>query len=101
MKDRVALAGRVEAYDWAGIRHLEGDTLAPGPASGDADAAGGRPAVPVVYEGQTVGELAVASREPDALGPEDEELLERVAALLSLHCLAAWDTGGVPWDELG
>lgn len=96
-----ALAERVERYDWAGISFVEDDGLAPGPASGDAGAAGSRLAVPVVHEAQAVGELAVASREPDALGPEDEELLERVAVLLSLHCLVGWDTGGVPWDELG
>ena len=96
-----ALAERVERYDWAGISLVEGDGLAAGPAGGDAGAAGSRLAVPVVHEGQAVGELAVASREPDALGQEDKTLLERVAVLLSLHCLVGWDTGGVPWDELG
>ncbi len=96
-----ALAERVERYDWAGISLVEGDGLVAGPAGGDAGAAGSRLAVPVVHEGQAVGELAVASREPDALGQEDKTLLERVAVLLSLHCLVGWDTGGVPWDELG
>lgn len=96
-----ALAERVERYDWAGISLVEGEGLVPGPASGDAGAAGSRLTVPVVHEGHAVGELAVASREPQALGQEDETLLERVAVLLSLHCLVGWDTGGVPWDELG
>lgn len=95
-----ALTERIGAYDWAGISLVEGNALATGPASGDTGAAASRLHVPVIYEGQAVGELAVASRESDVLGPEDEAFLGRIAELLSLHCLVAWDTGGVPWDEL-
>ena len=29
----------------------------------------------------------------------DLELLEGIAALIPEHCLVAWDTGGVPWEE--
>ena len=36
--------------------------------------------------------------EPDR---EERAFLERVAVLISAHCLVGWDTGGVPWPELG
>lgn len=51
-----------------------------------------RTAVPVVYEGARVAELV-------ADGCDDVPLLERVALLISAHCLVGWDTGGAPWGE--
>jgi putative methionine-R-sulfoxide reductase with GAF domain len=54
--------------------------------------------VPIVYEGQVVGEIDIDSDTPAAFGDEDRTFLERVAALISPHSLVGWDTGGVPWQ---
>jgi putative methionine-R-sulfoxide reductase with GAF domain len=56
--------------------------------------------VPIVYEGRVVGEIDIDSDTPAAFGEADREYLERVAVLISPHCLVAWDTGGVPWPEV-
>ena len=56
--------------------------------------------VPIAYEGRVVGEIDIDSDVPSAFGGEDKTFLERVAVLISPHCLVAWDTGGVPWPEL-
>jgi GAF domain-containing protein len=53
--------------------------------------------VPIAYEGRVVGEIDIDSDAPAAFGPEDRRLLERVATLISPHCLVGWDTGGAPW----
>jgi hypothetical protein len=76
-------------YAWAGISFVEGDALVPGPSAGEPDP-GRRTALPVVYRGRRVGELA-------ADGPADTDLLERVAVLVSAHVLLGWDTGGEAW----
>jgi L-methionine (R)-S-oxide reductase len=57
--------------------------------------------VPIAYEGRVVGEIDIDSDRPAAFGPEDRAFLERIALLISPHCLVGWDTGGVPWSELG
>jgi L-methionine (R)-S-oxide reductase len=54
--------------------------------------------VPIAYEGQVVGEIDIDSDHPSAFGDDDRALLERVAQLISPHCLVGWDTGGVPWE---
>jgi L-methionine (R)-S-oxide reductase len=54
--------------------------------------------VPVAYEGNVVAEIDVDSDTPAAFGQADRDFLERVAALISLHCLVGWDTGGEDWD---
>ena len=56
--------------------------------------------VPIAYEGRVVGEIDIDSDEPAAFTEADRVFLERVAALISPHCLVGWDTGGVPWREL-
>lgn len=56
--------------------------------------------VPISFEGRVVGEIDVDSDEAGAFGPEDRSFLERVALLISPHCLVGWDTGGVPWPEV-
>jgi GAF domain-containing protein len=56
--------------------------------------------VPIVYEGRVVGEIDIDSDEPAAFGDADRVYLERVAVLISPHCLVGWDTGGVPWPEV-
>jgi len=55
--------------------------------------------VPIAYEGRVVGEIDIDSDEPAAFGAQDRAFLERVALLISPHCLVAWDTGGEPWPE--
>jgi L-methionine (R)-S-oxide reductase len=55
--------------------------------------------VPIAYEGRVVGEIDIDSDEPAAFGEADRAFLERVALLISPHCLVGWDTGGVPWTE--
>ncbi len=47
--------------------------------------------VPISYEGRVVGEIDIDSDVPSAFGQEDRALLERVALLISPHCLVAWD----------
>jgi L-methionine (R)-S-oxide reductase len=56
--------------------------------------------VPIAYEGRVVGEIDIDSDEPAAFGEADRDFLERVAHLISPHCLVGWDTGGVPWPEV-
>jgi L-methionine (R)-S-oxide reductase len=56
--------------------------------------------VPIVYEGRVVGEIDIDSDEPAVFGEADRAYLERVAVLISPHCLVGWDTGGVPWPEV-
>lgn len=53
--------------------------------------------VPIVYEGMVVGEIDIDSDEPAAFDDEDRSFLERVATLISPHCLVGWDTGGTRW----
>lgn len=54
--------------------------------------------VPVRYDDRVVAEIDIDSDTPAAFGAADRELLERVAELISPHCLVGWDTGGVDWD---
>ncbi len=54
--------------------------------------------VPVIYEGTVVAEIDVDSDVPAAFGEADRAFLERVAAVISEHCLVGWDTGGMDWD---
>jgi L-methionine (R)-S-oxide reductase len=54
--------------------------------------------VPIVYEGRVVGEIDIDSVVPTAFGAEDKAFLERVALLISPHCLVGWDTGGQEWS---
>jgi GAF domain-containing protein len=56
--------------------------------------------VPISYEGRVVGEIDINSDRPAAFGEEDRAFLERVALLISPHCLVGWATGGVPWQDV-
>jgi L-methionine (R)-S-oxide reductase len=56
--------------------------------------------VPIAYEGRVVGEIDIDSDTEGSFGAEDRAFLERVALLVSPHCLVAWDTGGVAWHDL-
>jgi len=80
-------------YPWAGILFVEGGGLVLGPEAGEPGAAP-RTTVPVSWQGERVAELAVEDA-TDA----DEPFLERVAELVSGHCLVGWDTGGEPWES--
>jgi L-methionine (R)-S-oxide reductase len=55
--------------------------------------------VPIAYEGRVVGEIDIDSDQPAAFTAPDRVFLERVSTLISPHCLVAWDTRGVPWNE--
>ncbi len=54
--------------------------------------------VPIAYEGRVVGEIDVDSDVPAAFGDADRAFLERVALLISPHCLVAWDVPPA-WGE--
>jgi L-methionine (R)-S-oxide reductase len=56
--------------------------------------------VPIAYEGRVVGEIDIDSDRPAAFGEADRTFLERVAVLISAHCLVGWDTGGVAWADV-
>jgi hypothetical protein len=77
---------------WAGILFAEPGELLLGPQAGTP-----RPdirvQIPVVYRGDRVAELVVD-------GCDDRAFLDRVATLISAHCLVGWDTGGIPWDSV-
>jgi L-methionine (R)-S-oxide reductase len=53
--------------------------------------------VPISFEGRVVGEIDIDSDKPAAFEEQDREFLERVATLISPHCLVGWDTGGERW----
>ena len=53
--------------------------------------------VPITYEGRIVGEIDIDSDRPAAFGAEDRTFLERVALVISSHCVVGWDTGGETW----
>ena len=53
--------------------------------------------VPIAFQGRVVGEIDIDSDRPAAFDEDDRAFLERVALLISPHCLVGWDTGGEPW----
>jgi hypothetical protein len=79
-------------YAWAGIFFVEQGALALGPAAGEPQPER-RTQLPVEFNGERVAELAV-----DAAREEDGAFLQRVAVLISAHCLVGWDTAGEAWD---
>jgi putative methionine-R-sulfoxide reductase with GAF domain len=98
-----ALKERVDGFAWVGLYLLEEDRLVLGPASEGAPPdppvlpLGDGPQVPIVYDGRLVGVLGV---EPGPIDAEARAFLERVALLVSAHCLVGWDTGGVAWGDV-
>jgi putative methionine-R-sulfoxide reductase with GAF domain len=89
----VAALHEPAGYAWAGILFVESGGLVLGPVAGEAGTAP-RTSVPVSWQGERVAELAVETAQ-DA----DEPFLDRVAELVSGHCLVGWDTGGEPWES--
>jgi L-methionine (R)-S-oxide reductase len=53
--------------------------------------------VPISYDGRIVGEIDIDSDRPAAFSAEDRTFLERVALLISPHCVVGWDTRGEAW----
>lgn len=90
---------RVPGYEWVGISFIDDGALLLGPWAGNERPPTAPPSVrvPIRFQGTTVAELGVAGPAPDA---EEQVALERIATLVSAHCLVGWDTGGVPWDAL-
>ena len=95
----VAVQSQVPGYGWVGISFVDEGALLLGPWAGEERAANAPPPVrvPIHFQGTRVAELGVAGPAPD---DEEQTALERLATLVSAHCLVGWDTGGVPWDEL-
>jgi len=79
-------------YAWAGIFFVEDGSLVLGPEAG-SPAESARTTVPVTWQGDRIAELAV-----DGRAENDRAFLERVAVLVSGHCLVGWDTGGESWE---
>jgi hypothetical protein len=84
------LAGRDDCL-WAGIYFVEEDSLVLGPEAGAPEPAR-RTAVPVLWRGTRVAELAV---DGDVAAGE----LETIAAGIADLCLVGWDTGGEAWES--
>ena len=80
-------------FGWAGIAFVEGDELRLGPEAGHL--VGDSVAHEVVFRGKRVAELRIA---PPARDEDAHAFLDRVALLISPHCLVGWDTGGEAWQ---
>lgn len=93
LRQVVATLRERAGYAWAGIFFVEEGSLTLGPAAGEPDMSR-RTQVPVLWQGDRIAELAV-----DGAPEEDHRFLERVASLVSGHCLVGWDTGGEPWES--
>ena len=93
LRQVVAVLHERAGYSWAGILFVEGDELVLGPGAGAPDPAR-RTSTPVQWLGERIAELAV-----DGAPAEDEAFLQRVAVLVSGHCLVGWDTGGETWES--
>lgn len=92
-----AVHERVGHYSWVGISFVEEGALVLGPSAGERD--GAELAVPVVYDGQEIASLQVTSADLRLEDARERVFLERVALLVSAHCLVGWDTGGEPWSD--
>jgi len=75
---------------WAGVAFLEDGNLTLGPAAGTPDEAH-RSHVPIVFQGDYVGELLVD-------GTADPALFARIADSIAPQVLIGWDTRGEPWE---
>ena len=89
----VAALHNTAGYSWAGIFFVEEGGLVLGPHAGEPTETERSTRVPVVWQGERVAELAV-----DDAPEKDRMFLERVALLVSGHCLVGWDTGGEIWE---
>ncbi len=92
LRQVIAVLHERAGYAWAGIFFVEDGGLQLGPQAGEPDESR-RTSLPVRWQEVRVAELAV-----DGAQPDDLAFLERVAVLISGHCLVGWDTHGEPWD---
>ena len=92
LRDVVAALVDNGACVWAGILFAEEGELVLGPEAG-TQSPDRRLQVPVLFNDARVADLVV-----DAC--VDGALADRVATLISAHCLVGWVTGGVPWEEV-
>ena len=76
-----------DLYPYAAIAFVEPGGLAVGPELGEPPAE--TEAFPISFEGSQVAELRVGG------APSDRVFLERVALIVSPHCLVGWDV----WPE--
>lgn len=82
-------------FAWAGIAFVESGELRLGPETGEST---DEPAsYAIAFRGDRVAELQVS---PAPQEEESRRFIERVALLISPHCLVGWDTGGLPWDQV-
>lgn len=93
LRQVVAVVQERAGYAWTGLFFVEGGALVLGPAAGEPDETR-RTTTPVHWQGERIAELAV-----DGAAPADSTFLERVAVLVSGHCLVGWDTGGEAWES--
>ena len=79
-------------YDWVSLAFVEGERVVEGPSAGRTV----EPieSIGITYDGRRVGALRVSPTRDR----ESTEFLQRVATLVSAHCLVAWDTGGEAWE---
>ena len=94
------LRDRLDPYDWVGLSFLEEGAPVLGPWHGAHAEGAPTHDEDVVYDGTKVAMLTVAAAEGYDFTDEDRAFLQRVALLISPHCLVGWDTGGVPWPEV-
>jgi hypothetical protein len=92
LRNVVAALHDEAGYPWAAIFFVEEGALVLGPHAGTPDETQ-RTRVPVTWQGDRIAELAI-----DDAPEEDRTFLERVAVLVSGHCLVGWDTGGESWE---
>ena len=92
---RAVLAVLHRLYQYIAVAFVEDADLVVGPSLGTPPREA--EAFPISFRNAKVAELHVG---PAASEPEERAFLERVALLISPHCLVGWDTGGVPWSEL-
>jgi putative methionine-R-sulfoxide reductase with GAF domain len=111
-----AVQERIAGYRSVALYFVESGDLSPGPRSGrdepdepgaallsEAVASGGllagdgRIAVPVPYEGRVVAAISITTDSAAKVDAAERAFLQRVALVISAHCLVGWDTGGVVW----
>lgn len=77
-----------EHYDWVGISVAEGTHPVLGLSEGKEPPGEPQLRIPILYEGDVVGELSVEPVPATAFSAEDRTFLERVALLISPYCVA-------------
>jgi hypothetical protein len=93
LRDVVRTLHERGGYPWVALLFVEDGSLVVGPQAGETQRPDERLQLLVAYQGSRVAELVV-----DGASEDDRALLERVAVLVSAHCLVGWDTGGEPWN---